>query len=62
MRGRKIDRIIEQLDETDRVDLIDALRSKMISDAVIARVIRRRGFDISESAIYHYRKNIHESQ
>lgn len=57
-RGSKIDRIIEQLNEQDRADFIAALRNKSIPNVVILRVMARRGFDISESAISVYRTKI----
>jgi hypothetical protein len=58
-RGTKIDRIIEQLDEQDRADFVAALRDKTIPNVVIMRVMKRRGFDISESGISLYRSQIY---
>jgi len=61
-RGTKIDRIIEQLDEQDRSDFIAALRDKSIPNIVIVRVMKRRGFDISESGISTYRSQVYVAE
>lgn len=58
-RGSKVEYVISQLNETDRVDFDTAMRDQSIPTAVIARVIRRRGLQISESAIYAHRKALH---
>lgn len=61
-RGSKIDRIIEQLDEQDRSDFIAALQDKSIPNVVIVRVMKRRGFDISESGVSTHRSKIYVAQ
>lgn len=61
-RGTKIDRIIEQLDEQDRIDFIAALRDKSIPNIVIVRVMKRRGFDISESGVSVYRSQTYVAE
>jgi hypothetical protein len=61
-RGTKIDRIIEALEGQDREDFIAALRDKSISNVVIVRVMKRRGFDISESGISTYRSQIYVTE
>jgi len=61
-RGSKIDRIIEQLDGQDRDDFIAALRDKSIAHVVIVRVMRRRGFDISESGVSDHRSKVYAAE
>jgi hypothetical protein len=58
-RGSKIDRVLAQLNDQDRADFTAALRDKSIPNIVILRVMRRRGYDLSESGISKYRRGVY---
>jgi len=47
---------ISQMDDTDRKELLDALDDVTISSAAISRALKRRGHNISASAIAQYRR------
>lgn len=52
---RKLDLILEKLGEDDRNDLLQALNDHTISPTIIARVLRKRGFDLTRSTVQRYR-------
>ena len=58
---KKIDIILEQLDEQDRKDLLDALNDHTIQATTIYRVLKKRGFDIGRKCINRYRGFYNES-
>jgi len=58
---KKIDIILEQLDEQDRKDLLDALNDHTIQETTIYRVLKKRGFDIGRKCINRYRGFYNES-
>lgn len=55
--GRKpiVLRIMASLSEQDRKDLIAAFNDPLVSGRSIARVLQKRGIDISEATVYRYR-------
>ena len=58
---KKIDIILEQLDEQDRQDLLDAINDHTIQATTITRVLKKRGFDIGRKCINRYRGFYNES-
>jgi hypothetical protein len=52
---RKIDLILEQLNEQDKADLLEAINDHSISPSVISRVLRSKGFDITRTVVQRYR-------
>lgn len=58
--------ILEELNESDRDDLIAALDDHSIPGASIRNALRKRGYTIDDSIISRYRRgglvtNLHES-
>lgn len=53
---RLLQEIADALPDDDRKDFIDALHDQSISSQVLARVLRRRGFVVSNSLILLYRR------
>lgn len=51
----KLHIILDQLDQTDRKDLIDALNDKSITANTIVKVLSNRGFTVSRTNVSKYR-------
>jgi hypothetical protein len=51
-----LERVLESLPESDRLDLIEALQDSSIPAAVIARVMQQRGIQLRADAITRYRR------
>jgi hypothetical protein len=51
-----LQRVLESLPDSDRVDLIEALQDSSIPAAVIARVMQQRGIQLRADAITRYRR------
>lgn len=51
-----LQRVLESLSDSDRVDLIEALQDESIPAAVIARVMQQRGVQLRADAINRYRR------
>lgn len=62
--GRKptslVEKIIRELGD-EGAELEEALRNEKFSNTVIARILTRRGFPVSESSIRRYRHNLLEN-
>lgn len=53
---RLLQEIADALPDDDRKDFVDALHDQSISSQALARVLRRRGFVLSNSLIVLYRR------
>lgn len=56
-RRAKIDLILEDMSEADAGDLQAALENKGVASSAIGRALRKRGHEVSDAAIVHYRAN-----
>ena len=54
----RVDEILKEMSEEDRVDLLAALANENITLAAIVRVLKRRGHKVSENAIRNYRTRL----
>ena len=54
-RKRTLKRVLEQLDASDRQDLIEAINNVAVPASAIRAALARRSVAISLSAIYRYR-------
>jgi hypothetical protein len=59
-RGR-IQEIADALDEQDRAEFLAALDNRALSAVAIIRVMKRRGFSLSESVVSNYRRGVNVS-
>jgi DNA-directed RNA polymerase specialized sigma54-like protein len=55
--GRKpiVLQMLKSLSEQDRKDLVEAINDPLISGRSIAKVLQKRGIEISEATVYRYR-------
>lgn len=54
---RKVDLILDQLDEDEAVELREILADPFIEGSAIARLLRKRGYHISDRAVQRYRSD-----
>lgn len=59
-RGR-IQEIADALNEQDRAEFLAALDNRALSAVAIIRVMKRRGFSLSESVVSNYRRGVNVS-
>lgn len=61
-RKSRIAEICEQLSDDDRRDFVAALDDKNVPAIAIIRVMKRRGFSLSESIVSNYRRGVYATQ
>jgi len=57
-RIRELDKIIARLDERDRAALETSLANPSVPGSAIGAALRSEGHQISDSAIYSYRREV----
>ena len=54
---RKVDLILDQLDKEEAAQLREILADPFVEGAAIARLLRKRGYSISDRAVQRYRSD-----
>ena len=57
-RRRKIDLVLNALDEKDRKDLMEAFADPSITTTAIFSALKKRGMNVTYGMIYIYRKEL----
>lgn len=61
-RKSRITSIVEQLSDDDRRDFLAALDDRNVPAIAIIRVMKRRGFALSETVVSNYRRGVYGAQ
>lgn len=59
-KRRKIDNLLDALDEKDRKDLMEAFADPSITTTAIFAALKKRGMNVTYGMLYIYRKGLND--